>query len=159
MIYHSHLGSHIQYGIILWGNGATKTQINKIQKIQNKCIKYITNKNSVAQLNKDLKILTIEQQVELANYKFGYKLLNRLLPIKTQVICLEDSKLNSLTKHHKYGTRNKQVPNLPAKASSRYLNSFLCKGPQSILSLPLEVRKKSTLNCFTTACKKFLFNQ
>ena len=39
MIYHSHLGSHIQYGIILWGNGATKTQINKIQKIQNKCIK------------------------------------------------------------------------------------------------------------------------
>ena len=102
MIYHSHLGSHIQYGIILWGNGATKTQINKIQKIQNKCIKYIANKNSVAQLNKDLKILTIEQ-VELANYKFGYKLLNRLLPTKTQIICLEDSKLNSLTKHHKYG--------------------------------------------------------
>ena len=44
MIYHSHLVSHIQYGITLWGNSATSTQINKIQRIQTKSIKYITIK-------------------------------------------------------------------------------------------------------------------
>ena len=83
MIYHSHLGSHIQYGITLWGNGASNTQINKIQKIQSKSIKYITNKKPTAQTNKELGILTIVQQIELANYKFGYKLANNLLPSRT----------------------------------------------------------------------------
>ena len=159
MIYHFHLGSHIQYGIILWGNGATNTQINKIQKIQTKSIKYITNKKPTAQTNKELGILTIVQQIELANYKFGYKLVNNLLPSRTQSICLEDSKKNSLTKQHNYGTRNKYVPNLPAKASTKYLNSFLCKGPRSITNLPHEVRIKPNLTCFVRACKKFLLSQ
>ena len=36
LVYHSHLESHIQYGILLWGNGASNTKINRIQKIQSK---------------------------------------------------------------------------------------------------------------------------
>ena len=159
MIYHSHLGSHIQYGIILWGNSATKAQINKIQKIQSKSIKYITNKKSTTNSNKELRILTIDQQIELANYKFGYKLINNLLPSRTQAICLEDSKQKSLAKKHNYDTRNKKIPNLPSRASSKYLNSFLCKGPRSIELLPKEIRTKPNLTCFVTACKKFLLSQ
>ena len=38
LIYHAHIGSHLQYGILLWGNGATNEQLNKLQKIQNKCL-------------------------------------------------------------------------------------------------------------------------
>ena len=44
LIYHSHIGSHLQYGLLLWGNSATEDQINKLQKIQTKCIKYILPK-------------------------------------------------------------------------------------------------------------------
>ena len=41
LIYHSHIGSHLQYGLLLWGNNATEEQLNKLQKIQSKCLKYI----------------------------------------------------------------------------------------------------------------------
>ena len=47
LVYHSHLESHIQYGILLWGNGASNTQINRIQKIQNKALQYVTNKKKL----------------------------------------------------------------------------------------------------------------
>ena len=41
LIYHSHIASHIQYGLILWGNNATEEQMTKLQKLQNKCLQYI----------------------------------------------------------------------------------------------------------------------
>ena len=34
LVYHSHLESHIQYGILLWGNGANNTQINRYKKFK-----------------------------------------------------------------------------------------------------------------------------
>ena len=42
LIYHAHIGSHLQYGMLLWGNGINNEQMNKLQKVQNLCLKYIT---------------------------------------------------------------------------------------------------------------------
>ena len=116
LIYHSHIGSHIQYGLLLWGNGSQKQLIDKVQKIQDKCIKYVTNRPANMQEYKDLKILKIRELILLANYNFGYKLQKGLLPSITKSICLADSKRKSLIKTHKYSTRNRNVPNLPLKA-------------------------------------------
>ena len=159
LIYHSHIGSHIQYGLLLWGNGSQKYLIERVQKLQDKCIKYIANKPLSNKEYKKLKILKIEQLVTLANYTFGYKLMSGLLPIKTQSICLADSKRKMLKKTHTYGTRNKSVPNLPTKASTKYLNSFLCKGPCSILDLPVDIISNRNLRTFKTACKKLLLTK
>ena len=159
LIYHSHIGSHIQYGLLLWGNGTQKQLIDKVQKIQDKCIKYITNRPANTQEYKDLKILKIRELILLANYNFGYKLQKGLLPPITKSICLADSKRKSLIKTHKYSTRNRNVPNLPLKASSKYLNSFLCKGPSSILGLPTEIKSKQNLQTFRSACKKILLSK
>ena len=68
LVYHAHIGSHIQYGIMLWGNGISNEQLNKLQKIQNQCMRYISgNRINNTRLNKELKILKINDMVELAN--------------------------------------------------------------------------------------------
>ena len=52
MVYHSHLESHIQYGLLLWGNGTNTSQINRLQNIQNKALQYVTNKNNALENKK-----------------------------------------------------------------------------------------------------------
>ena len=157
LVYHSHIASHIQYGLILWGNNATEEQMNKLQKIQNKCMKYILPyRKQQGELNSTLEILKIKDMLQLANWKFGYKLKHHQLPPKITTICQEDSKKLSLLPTHHYNTRTKNIPNLPNGANKLYKDSFLCKGPRSILSLDLELQKLPHLQIFTSRCKKQL---
>ena len=71
LVYRSHLESHMQYGILLWGHGASINQLNKIQKIQNKALQYVTSKNNALENKKELQVLDISSMIELANLKFG----------------------------------------------------------------------------------------
>ena len=32
LVYHSHISSHLQYGLVLWGNGATNEQLMQVAK-------------------------------------------------------------------------------------------------------------------------------
>ena len=41
LIYYTQINSHLQYGILNWGNMLSNTQIGKLQKLQNKCIKIL----------------------------------------------------------------------------------------------------------------------
>ena len=159
LIYHSHIGSHMNYGLILWGNSASEEQLSKLQKIQMKCLKYINPKEKVEQLHYKLKILTIKDMIQLANWKFGYKLANRLLPNRTTTICLEDSKNKTLLPTHQYNTRNRHTPNLPVKANKDYRESFLLKGPRSILTLDQDIQNSPNLSIFNSKCKKVLINK
>ena len=160
LVYYAHIASHIQYGMLLWGNNASKEQLNRLQKLQTKCLELIQDKKSNTNLNKTLGILTIEDMVKLENMKFGYKLVHWMLPQKIIEICCKDSKQESLTKIHNYSTRNKRVPNLPRNMNKLYRESFLCKGPQSWLTLPLETKNTCNLKAFTNKCKKsLLLNQ
>ena len=159
LIYHSHILSHIQYGLILWGNNATTSQINRIQKILGRCEKFITHKQTPQEELIPLNILTVTSLITLANYKFGYGLLHNLLPIKTIAICTHDSNDKSLLPNHHYNTRHRRVPNLPRTRHFQYLNSFLCKGPRSILALNVETLNKPNLHSFSKACKKQLLNK
>ena len=159
LVYHSHLESHIQYGILLWGNGASKEQINRLQKIQNKALQYVTNKNKALLNKKELQVLDIISLIELANLKFGYKVLHNLLLPVTTSLCMLDSKNQKLTKQHRYNTRYKRTPYLPKNASQQYKSSFLCKGPQSLLTLNVETIIKPSLHSFTKHCKGLLLNK
>ena len=31
LVYYAHINSHIQYGLLLWGNNISKDQLNKLQ--------------------------------------------------------------------------------------------------------------------------------
>ena len=156
LVYYAHIANHIQYGILLWGNKASKEQLNKLQKLQTKCLELIKDKKPYTNLNKTLGILSIEDMVKLENMKFGYKLVHWMLPQKIIEICCKDSKHESLTKTHHYSTRNKRVPNLPRNMNKLYRESFLCKGPQSWLPLSVETKSSCNLKAFTNKCKKIL---
>ena len=94
------------YGLLIWGNNASKDQLNKLQKIQTECLKLFAQKNKRGNLNKELGILSISSKIMLENCKFGYKLKNKELPNKTFALCHLDSKNKSLTKQHKYQTKH-----------------------------------------------------
>ena len=161
LIYHAHIGSHIQYGLLLWGNNAQEEQINKVQKVQTKCMNYITTKSCKDSPHSKLRILPIKSLITLANYNFGYLVQNSLLPMKIMDSTLIDSKNTSLLPKHDYNTRNKRFPNLPRKMALEYQNSFLCKGPRSLLELNIETCNKVSLSLhmFTKACKDFLLSK
>ena len=154
LVYHSHITSHIQYGLLLWGNNATEEQMKKLQKLQNKCLKYILPNYNPAELNSKLQILKIKDMVQLSNWKFGFKFITRQLPPRIITICSEDSNNQSLLPTHQYNTRNKRLPNLPKIANKLYRESFLIKGPRSILTLPLELQQTKNLKTFSSKCKK-----
>ena len=111
LVYHAHIASHIQYGLLLWGNSANREQLNKISKLQAKCLQLIQPKGKLSSLN----ILGLEEMIKLENMKFGYKLVHHMLPLRIIEICHEDSRTQSLTKTHKHSTRNKKVPKSPCK--------------------------------------------
>ena len=126
LVYHSHLESHIKYGILLWNNEASNGQLNRIQKIQNKALQYVTNKRNALENKKELYVLNIPSMIELSNFKFGYKVLHNLLPQVTSKLCMLDNNNRILSKQHNYDTRYKKTPYLPKNASQHYINSFLC---------------------------------
>ena len=158
LVYHSHIASHIQYGVLLWGNNASKEQIIKLQKLQTKCLQLVQSNQIKSNTNENLGILTINEMIRLENMKFGYKLVHQMLPQKIVEICYVDNKHQSLINSHQYSTRNKSVPNLPRNMHKLYRESFLCKGPQSWLTLSVETREKYNLKMFIKKCKENLLS-
>ena len=156
LVYYSHINSHIQYSLLLWGNNINNEQLNKLQKLQTECLHLIVPLNKTGNLNKELGILTIKDMIKLENYKFGYKLNNKLLPVKTHQLCYLDNKNESLKKQHPYPTCNKTMPNLPKNMNKAYRASYLCAGPQMFQTLPVETKLKCSLHCFTKSCKNLL---
>ena len=128
-------------------------------KIQNKALQYVTNKSNALENKKELQVLDTPSMIELSNLKFGYKVLHNLLPPVTGTLCMFDSKNKILSKQHNYDTRNNKTPYLPKNASQQYKNSFLCQGPQSLLTINVETRMNPILSLFTKHCKGLLLNK
>ena len=76
-VYYSHIASHIQYGLLLWGNNVNKDQITKLQKLQTKCLQLVQSNQTKSNPNRNFGILTIDEMISLENMKFGYKLVHR----------------------------------------------------------------------------------
>ena len=155
LVYFAQIQSHLNYGLLLWGNSLTNDQVKKLTKIQTTCAKYIDKNKTLTDQN----ILKIDQLIDLENSKFVYKLVHGLLPKKIEEACLFDNNRISLKKSHKYGTRNKNVPNVPIKMNKQYRASFLNKGSQSPLNKDSKIKSKPTLKSFTSALKMALLSQ
>ena len=155
LVYFAHIQSHLQYGILFWGNNLSSQQINKLIKIQKSCLEYI-DPNSGFNENK---VLKVDSLIEFENSKFGYKLIHGLLPKKTETACMFDHNKSNLNKSHKYQTRHKKIPNVPIKMNKQYRASFLNKGSQSLLTIKAEIKDKPNLKSFSYALKEYLLSQ
>ena len=156
-IYYAQIFSHLNYGIGLWGNMCSKTDLRKIQSVQTLCFQLLLKQKIVRQTDRQTnRLLTIEQLIKLENYKFAYRLENNLLPSKVTANTKTDQHGQKLDKQHKYNTRHKNVLNTPKAKSNSYLNSILCKSQTEYTKLSLSIRSSCTIKSFINNCKATL---
>ena len=82
LIYHAHIQSHIDYGLILWGSMSRQDNLLCVQSVQNKCIEIISRSKSTECNYENLKILKIKELIKMQEIKVGYRLINKMLPNK-----------------------------------------------------------------------------
>ena len=80
--------------------------------------------------------------MELCKYRF--KVSKKLLP-ETLIRLAND---RGGRKVHKYGTRNKHMPNVQAHKSPLYNNSFMCRDIQEFGKLPQSIKDSPTTRSF-----------
>ena len=72
LIYYAHILSHLNYGILVWGNMIRHDTFTKLQKIMNKCIKLITGQEPTPMNFKNERMLRLKDLIGLENKKLGY---------------------------------------------------------------------------------------
>ena len=154
LMYFAHIYSHIQYGIVCWGNMLNQSQLNKLQKKQEKCVKLLNTNKTKKECYKEYSIMTIQEILLLVNCKLGYRLVNQNLPQRVHELMTQDASGQSLLRTHQYNTRKKNIPKTPKYRNKDYTNTFLVKAIQSYQSLSNEIRSQKTLKSFTHALKK-----
>ena len=158
LIYFAHIQSHISYGLSIWGNMISSSNLNKLQKLQNKCVILINGSTATDTNLKSLCIMKINDLLRLENYRFGYKFLQRLLPIKIIDLIKCDQTDNSLIQDHVYNTRHKNLLNKPQAKNKFYKSCLIIKGMDALTSLKAETIQKPSLQSFTQSCKKEIFD-
>ena len=135
------------------GGLASKDIVNRIQRIQTKCLKEIT-KNPAT-----LKILNIDKLIRLEHAKLGYRIEHKQLPEKIMKIITTDSMNKSLEKTHRYNTRNKNNLYLPKIKNKQYRNSFLYQANKEIMLLPKIKYEKVSYTTFIKSMKLTLLDE
>ena len=82
LIYNSLVKSHLEYGILAWGNAKSK-EINKISMIQKRIIRTLSNSKYNAHtdpIHSSLRILKFKDILQYNSITFMYKYTNSLLP-------------------------------------------------------------------------------
>ena len=154
LIYHAHIQSHIDYGLILWATMTTKDNLNRLQTLQNKCVELISKDKKIDTKFKNLKIYKIKELIKLQEIKVSYRLVNKQLPNKIIQQLQSDSNQKSLAKIHPYNTREKKIPNLPKVTRTSYINSYLYQSIEQFMLLPLNLRNMPNLSLFITNYKR-----
>ena len=72
--------SHINYGLVLWGGMASSENLNKIRMTLNKCMKILKPKMETDKVYNELKLLNLDQLIDLEYKKLAYKITKCLLP-------------------------------------------------------------------------------
>ena len=157
LIYLAQIQSHINYGLVVWGGMASTEQLNKIKNTQLKCLKIIKPNMSPIEINKELRILSLDQLIDLEYKKLGFKISKSLLPMKMMEIIRLDQHNNTLNKSHNYNTRHKAKPNIPRPVTKKYQDSFLCRGIRVLSVLSESELSCSTIKMFTNKQKSKLF--
>ena len=153
VLYFAQLHSVMTYGIVMWGSLASQANLNKLQKIQNTCIRIIDNPGceTLKSSFKKHRILDVSQSIDMELTKLWHKYQLNQLPPKLKEVMSTDHKDKCLQKTHKYRTRRKNLINLPLAKHSRYQKSFLVEGLRLYNQLPQDLLET---NKYTTFCGK-----
>ena len=122
-IYYGHIHSHLKYGILLWGSMINQSQLKRLQKLQDKAMHLLDQLKDTNSIYLDYKIPNLEKLIRIEQQKFAYRLIKDLLPVNLAKLVRTDHKESTLLKTHKYSTRFKTEPNLPATRDLAFAHS------------------------------------
>ena len=163
ILYYAQIYSHLSYGLVLWGNMISNTQLNTMQRLQNKAIQLVNPKQTkVENTYKTLEILKIKEAIIVKNCKMIYKLehnKHNKLPGKLPLLFNIDNTGRSLKKTHKYNTRTKNIPKIPKVQTKQYKNSFLCNCITDYQTVPIELRELTNSKIFSKKLKSLVLSQ
>ena len=153
VLYFAQLHSILTYGIVMWGSLASQANLNKLQKIQNTCIRIIDKPGckTLKSSYKNLKIPDVSQMVDMELIKLWHKYQLNQLPPKLRDVMSTDHKDHCLVKSHDYETRRKNLINLPLAKHSKYQKSFLVEGLRLYNQLSPNLLN---INKYKTFCSK-----
>ena len=98
ILYFAQIQSVLSYGIVVWGTLIKESDLNTLQKIQNKCLCCIVQKESIPDILKETCILPVHKIVNLEQAKLGFKLCNDMLPTTLSKALLTDHTSASIEK-------------------------------------------------------------
>ena len=161
VLYFAQLHSVLAYGIVMWGSLTSQGNLNKLQKIQNACVRIIDGQKRTTEKSSftNLKILSVAQTIDLELEKLWHKYQLGILPPGLIKIMSTDHKDHTLSKTHNYNTRKKNINNIPMAKQKKYQNSFLVKGIKKYSDLPIELQGLSNYASFCKQLKKLKFQE
>lgn len=117
LIYHALISSHLSYGIIFW-HTAAKTHLHRLNVLQKKALRTITNSEynaPSAPLFKNELILPLDNMYSLELQKLMYKINRNLLPTSTPTAFTTNAPT------HTYSTRHRESNPMPTRYNTHHL--------------------------------------
>ena len=152
-LYNAIVMPHLMYCNVAWGN-TYRSHINKLQVLQKKVIRFITNssyRSSSTPLFLQLQILPFDELVAMNCLIFVYKSQSA-----QQYSFLKDAFVANSTVHN-YNTRQRSLIHQPYVRTQAVLNSFVIVCIKEWNKLPLNFRSTPILSRFKHMCRKYLF--
>lgn len=137
-------------------HGLNRQLVQKIQKVQNSCIRYVYHINKRSHISPILLehfLLNMEQSRILHILTFIHSVLIHRKPI----YILE--KITFLKSHHQYTVRDNWALDIPICRTSIGSTSFFVCGPRLWNELPVTIRSLTNPNSFRNRCHNYLLNR
>ena len=151
LLYYAHVYPHLLYGNILWGPMLNKSQINVLNKLQDKIVRTFDNKVNKSNTNsiyKNHNILKINDLIALQLGGTIQKIkLNKLQPILSELF-------NTPQPQVSYSLRNARVPSIARHTSAIYNKSFLVQAQNTWTRLPQAIKSTTSIHSFQYFFKK-----
>lgn len=151
LVYNTIIAPHINYcSTILFLSD--KSHIHRIQKLQNKCMRIILRKKRrthIKTMLTELNFLSVQQRTIRDVLVFIHKVQKGLLPHYLSR-CFQSNEGRS------YILRNHGDLRLPLFRKSATQRSLMFDGAKMYNEIPIEVRRRESINCFKTYCDRFI---
>ena len=134
----------------------TQCQINKLQRVQNACARLVYNESKfyhIPPLLVNLHWLPVRYRIEFKVLLITFKVLNGLAPsYLTQLVTYRPPS--------RYNFRNSYLSCLRFKTKATLGDrAFICAAPKLWNALPIEIRSASSVGCFKSKLKAYLFKK